>query len=610
MRQQHWPILAVAIASETDVVTARQRTRRVAEFLGFDIQNQTRIATAVSEIVRNAIEYAGGGRMEFALRATEPLPAQRQRLVVRIADDGPGIGDIDAVLEGRHRSETGLGIGILGARRLVDAFTIETGPGGGTVVEIAKDLPHRLPRLTRKDLDALVAELAREQALDPMGALREQNRELARSLDELSTRQEELARLNRELEDTNRGVVALYAELDAKAEQLRQASELKSRFLSNMSHEFRTPLNSILALSRLLLDRTDGGLSEEQERQVSYIRKSAESLTELVNDLLDLAKVEAGKVDIRPTTFSIAELFGGLRGALRPLKTNEAVELVFVEPPADIPRLSTDEAKVAQVLRNFVSNALKFTPTGEVRVSAVHDGETDQILFTVADTGIGIAPQDQPRVFEEFTQIDSPLQRAAKGTGLGLSLSRRLAELLGGEIRLESEPGRGSIFTLAIPRVFRDTPDDVPSAATMVDAGPSHRNARVLIVDDEEAFRYVLRQMINGAGDDGPAYDIIEAVDGVEALQLAHAEPRPDAILLDLQMPRLDGYAVLNTLASTPQTRDMPVIVATSSMVTPDVAAHLTHARAILAKSALTRETLAAVLRDAVPMSRISERRI
>ena len=156
-----------------------------------------------------------------------------------------------------------------------------------------------------------------------------QNTELIASLTELRTRQDELVRLNTELEDTNRGVVALYAELDERAEQLRQASELKSRFLSNMSHEFRTPLNSILALSRLLMDRTDGPLTAEQERQVTYIRRSAESLTELVNDLLDLAKVEAGKLEIRPRYFTISELFGALRGVMKPLQQNDAVELIF-----------------------------------------------------------------------------------------------------------------------------------------------------------------------------------------------------------------------------------------------------------------------------------------
>lgn len=594
-----WPILSVPIASEADVVTARQRARRVAELVGFDAQDQTRVATAVSEIARNAFEHGGGGRAELALRdagADEPPEARRQRLVARVSDEGPGIGDLDAVLEGRHRSKNGMGVGFLGAKRLVDGFRTETG-AGGTTVEIEKALPRRRPRLSREDLGEVVARLVRERAVDPLSVLGEQNRELVRSLDELKARQEELARLNQELEDTNRGVVALYAELDARAEQLRQASETKSRFLSNMSHEFRTPLNSILALSRLLLDRTDGELSEEQERQAGYIRKSAESLAGLVDDLLDLAKVEAGKLDVRPSAFTAAELFGGLRGALKPLRANDAVELVFEELPADFPLLSTDEAKVAQVLRNFVSNALKFTPAGEVRVSAAHDRDADRVLFAVADTGIGIAPEDQPRVFEEFAQIDNPLQKAAKGTGLGLPLSRRLAELLGGEILVRSEPGRGSVFTLSIPRVFRGPP--TPAAAE----APRSR-ARLLIVDDDEAFRYALRQMVNGAGDGETAYEVVEAADGAQGLRLARAEPGPDAILLDLRMPVLDGYAVLQVLASDPLTRGVPVVVVTSSAAAPGTDARLAHAHAVLSKDALSREALAAALRDASERAR------
>jgi signal transduction histidine kinase/CheY-like chemotaxis protein len=594
-----WPILSVPIASEADVVTARQRARRVAELVGFDAQDQTRVATAVSEIARNAFEHGGGGRAEFTLRdagADEPPEARRQRLVARVSDEGPGIGDLDAVLEGRHRSKNGMGVGFLGAKRLVDGFRTETG-AGGTTVEIEKALPRRRPRLRREDLGEVVARLVRERAVDPLSVLGEQNRELVRSLDELKARQEELARLNQELEDTNRGVVALYAELDARAEQLRQASETKSRFLSNMSHEFRTPLNSILALSRLLLDRTDGELSEEQERQAGYIRKSAESLAGLVDDLLDLAKVEAGKLDVRPSAFTAAELFGGLRGALKPLRANDAVELVFEELPADFPLLSTDEAKVAQVLRNFVSNALKFTPAGEVRVSAAHDRDADRVLFAVADTGIGIAPEDQPRVFEEFAQIDNPLQKAAKGTGLGLPLSRRLAELLGGEILVRSEPGRGSVFTLSIPRVLRGPPP--PAAAE----APRSR-ARLLIVDDDEAFRYALRQMVNGAGDGETAYEVVEAADGAQGLRLARAEPGPDAILLDLRMPILDGYAVLQALASDPLTRGVPVVVVTSSAAAPGTDARLAHAHAVLSKDALSREALAAALRDASERAR------
>src|SRR5262249_8338988 len=169
------------------------------------------------------------------------------------------------------------------------------------------------------------------------------NRERLKVLEEVRRREEESMQLNQELGDTNRGVVALYAELDERAEQLRKASELKSRFLSHMSHEFRTPLNSVLALSRLLLDRIDGDLAPEQERQIGYIRRSAESLLELVNDLLDLSKVEAGKAEVRPTRFKASSLFGALRGALRPLLTSASVELIF-DAADDVPEFRTDEA--------------------------------------------------------------------------------------------------------------------------------------------------------------------------------------------------------------------------------------------------------------------------
>ena len=192
---------------------------------------------------------------------------------------------------------------------------------------------------------------------------------------------------------------------------MRKASELKTRFLSNMSYEFRTPLNSILALLRLLLDRVDGELTPEQERQVGYIRRSVEALLELVNDMLDLSKVEAGKTDLRPVEFSVSGLLAALRGALKPLLTNPSVELTF-EIDKTCPDLFTDEAKVSQILRNLISNALKFTERGEMRVAAVWRPNDGAVDFCVKDTGIGIAEQDQERIFEEFAQVE--LEAAAE----------------------------------------------------------------------------------------------------------------------------------------------------------------------------------------------------
>jgi signal transduction histidine kinase len=276
---------------------------------------------------------------------------------------------------------------------------------------------------------------------------------LRENAERLRQRQEELEKLNEELKDINRGMVGLYAELDEKAHELRRADEIKTRFLSNISHEFRTPLNSIFALSGLLLDRTDGELTSEQEKQVGFIRKAADSLLDLVNDLLDLAKIRAGKIEVHPAEFDTATLFSTLRGMLRSLHVNPAVTLVFAEPEA-VPSLYTDEGKVAQILRNFISNALKFTERGEVRVSARHDEGNRTVTFTVSDSGVGIAADDQERIFEEFTQLVHPAQSKFKGTGLGLPLCRKLAELLGGRIELESEVGVGSKFSLTLPERY------------------------------------------------------------------------------------------------------------------------------------------------------------
>lgn len=265
---------------------------------------------------------------------------------------------------------------------------------------------------------------------------------------ELAAAREQVRLLQQELDETNGGVLALYAELDTQAQQLRQATELKSRFLAYMSHEFRTPIASIRSLTRLLLDRVDGPLTPEQEKQIGFIRSTSEEFAEMVNDLLDLAKVEAGRIDVSPAWFELVDLFSALRGMFKPVLVNPDVQLVFEEPQGTT-QLFTDDAKLSQILRNFISNALKFTTRGEVRVSAVQDGET--VVFSVADTGIGIAPEFHAAIFQDFTQIDSPIQKRLRGTGLGLSLSKRLAELLGGGISLVSEPGVGSTFSVTVP---------------------------------------------------------------------------------------------------------------------------------------------------------------
>jgi len=278
--------------------------------------------------------------------------------------------------------------------------------------------------------------------------VQQQNQELLQTLEALRNRQAEVERLNEELAETNRGVLALYAELDDKAEELKKVSDQKSRFLSHITHELRTPLNAIIMLSRMMLSQKDGPLGEEYRKQAGFIAESSESLLELVNDLLDLAKIEAGKVDVRPSTFAVEEMLVSLRGMFRPLLAGKNVELVF-EPVDPGLLMYTDAAKVSQIVRNLLSNAVKFTEEGEIRVRAVNgDGS---VAVSVSDTGPGISPEEQRRLFQDFAQLKDEYRKGIKGTGLGLSISRQLADLLGGTIELESEVGKGSTFTAVIP---------------------------------------------------------------------------------------------------------------------------------------------------------------
>jgi signal transduction histidine kinase/CheY-like chemotaxis protein len=663
------PILSLEIRYERDTVSARQRARQIARLLGFDAQDQTRISTAVSEIARNALNYAGGGRVEYSLEGvTAP-----QLFIIKISDVGQGIADLKIIMEGRYHSKTGMGLGIIGARRLMDQFEINATPGAGTTVWLKKLLPKRASLVRVTDLSKISSELLRESPQDAFQELQHQNQELLTALEEIRMRQLELTRLNRELEDTNRGVVALYAELDEKADHLRRADELKSRFLSDMSHEFRSPLNSILALSGLLMSRSDGDLTDEQAQQVGYVRKAAQDLLELVNDLLDLAKVEAGKVEAKPIEFEAANLFAALRGMLRPLLLNQSVDLVFDEVE-HMPVLYTDEGKLSQILRNFISNALKFTERGEIRVSAWQSGK-GEASFSVSDQGIGIEPENLERIFQEFTQIDHPIQKRVKGTGLGLPLSKKLANLLGGRINVQSKPGVGSTFIVSLPLRYADDQvspapkarieaagdlslipvlilEDSPEMMTMykgylkgsgfqIYAANTTRDARdileriqpavvvvdvrlrsedswefmaevkrnfsqlpvmvvstiedqakafhlginayivkpleqpelirllreltgqppldqVLIIDDEERDRYILRQKLKNL-----PYQVFEAQCGTDGIRDA-CKLKPAAIFLDLKMPDLTGAEVLDRLNKEPAAANIPVIIVTS----------------------------------------------
>jgi len=659
-----FPLLSIPLRHDRHVVQARQRTRDLAALLGFEHQDQIRLATAASELARNAFRYAASGSVNFFVSKTTP-----QIFVVSIIDKGSGISNLNEVLDGQYVSKTGLGMGIIGTKRLMDHFHIASS-ATGTDVEFGKPLPINTTVITAASIKAISAKLIGNSAADPFDEIERQNQELLKTLAELKEKQDQLADLNQELEDTNRGVVALYAELEQHADDLRRVSNLKTSFLSNLSHEFRTPLNSISSLSRLLLGRSDGDLSHEQEKQVSYIQRSASELSELVNDLLDLAKVEAGKIDVKPRHFEVSEFFGALRGMLRPLLAGNSLDLIFEADP-QIPTLFSDEGKISQVLRNLISNALKFTRKGHIRVTAA-TAPGGWIVFQVADTGIGISAEDQTRIFEEFVQIEGELQSQVKGTGLGLPLSRRLAELLGGTLDVESAIGLGSTFNLKIPACFgqtavltREPPENrienrstilfiednqetsfvhqsslkgsdystvfvpnIPEARLMMKqiqpalvvldrlidqrdclyfieelrsngyAGPllvvsvvddrhSAINAgadaflakpippftllntvreliegstshTILLVDDDEVTRYLVGGALAKAG-----YRILEAHGGRDAMKAIQKE-LPDAIVLDIAMPDMNGFEVLRELRSLVSSKAIPVIIHSS----------------------------------------------
>jgi signal transduction histidine kinase/CheY-like chemotaxis protein len=547
-------LLTYSLNVQADVVGARQRARQIAELLGFDGREQTRIATSVSEIARNAFRYAGGGKVEFEIEG-QTVP---QLLVIRVSDDGPGIKHLEEVLDGTYRSTTGMGIGLIGSRRLMDRWELHSTPGKGTTVTLGKLLPDAAGLLTPLAAGKLVSRLAALPHPTSIAEVQSQNAELLGALAELQEKQDKLLEMARELEDTNRGVVALYAELDEKATHLRRADEMKSRFLSNMSHEFRTPLNSVRALCSMLLARADGPLTAEQETQVRFIAKSAEGLSDLVNDLLDLAKIEAGKTEVRPAQFEAHELFSALRGMLRPLLVTDTVDLVFEDATA-LPAMHTDESKVSQVLRNFISNALKFTERGAVTVAARLHPVGDSLVFSVADTGIGIAAEDQEMIFEEFTQVPSAIQRKVKGTGLGLPLCRRLAGLLGGEVWVESEAGVGSTFFARIPINFAQ-PDAFPaeSVEAVIEQVPAE-GAWILIVEDDEATRAIYQKFLKGT----PFRPV--AVPTLAAAREVIKANRPSAVVLDILLPGEEHqtWRWLSELKATDA--GLPVMVATDT---------------------------------------------
>ncbi|MBX3261345.1 MAG: HAMP domain-containing protein [Labilithrix sp.] len=411
--------------------------------------------------------------------------------------------------------------------------------------------------------------------------LREQQEELQQVNEELEEKASLLVEQNRAVEQKNREVEQARQAVEEKASQLTLSSKYKSEFLANMSHELRTPLNSLLILARMLSDNKDANLTPKQVEYAKTIHSAGSDLLDLINEVLDLSKVEAGKIEIYPSDVAVSEVVRQIEQTFRPLATQKRLDFV-VDVENDVPvTLVSDGQRVVQVLRNLLGNAFKFTEEGGVRLRvhlpsaktpystaslAADPGHV--VAFSVIDTGLGIAEDKQQLIFEAFQQADGTTSRRYGGTGLGLSISRELSRLLGGEVKVESAIGKGSTFTLYLPFAYK------PATAVARDAGAppeepitplppgeveddrdtlTPNDRVVLIVEDDASFSSTLLAMARAHGFKG-----VVALRGDTGLALAR-RLLPSAILLDLQLPQIDGLRILEHLKAHPQTRHIPV---------------------------------------------------
>ncbi|MGW7256178.1 HAMP domain-containing protein [Streptomyces sp. NPDC054834] len=410
---------------------------------------------------------------------------------------------------------------------------------------------------------------------------------------QLQERSDELQEQQAELQRSN-------AELEEKAALLATSSQYKSEFLANMSHELRTPLNSLLILARLLSDNPDGHLSDQEVQFATTIHRSGSDLLQLINDILDLSKIEAGRMDVRPKRLPLIKLLDYVHAAFRPLTIDRglAFEITVGE---NVPReMYSDEQRLQQILRNLLSNAIKFTATGrvELRVNRVQDAEhryvrdSDEVIaFAVTDTGIGIAPEKLPVIFEAFQQADGTTNRKYGGTGLGLSISREIAGLLGGRIVAESEPGKGSTFTLYVPVVSPGHTEAGPAADDRVPepsaeplaaddcwptpakleawqtgrAGQVLPGRRVLIVDDDIRNVFALTHVLGRVG-----MPVLYAENGREGIETLERNPDVELVLMDIMMPEMDGYETISAVRRTPRWAGLPIVALTAKAMPGD----------------------------------------
>jgi len=442
--------------------------------------------------------------------------------------------------------------------------------------------------------DALLAESQR-LAAELQARTRElqiRQDELQSSNAELEDKAAQLARQNRDIEIKNVEIEQGRQELEERARQIDLASRYKSQFLANMSHELRTPLNSLLILARLLANNAERNLTPKQVEYANVIHSSGTDLLQLINDILDLSRVEAGKLELHPERFALGALVDDLRAVFQPLTTEKGLEFVAGPPGPDVPaELFTDRQRLRQILHNLLSNAVKFTDRGrvELRITATYQFGSAApraaaeafVAFKVLDTGVGISEQNLEVIFAAFQQGDGTTSRRYGGTGLGLAICRELAIPLGGQVTAQSVPGEGSTFTLYLPATLPATAERAQPAmlappagealarpgGQAATAGPHERlrGRKVLIVDDDPRNAFAISSILELYG-----MTVLHAPDGRTCIDMLRGTPGIDIVLMDVMMPELDGYATTGAIRSIPELEGLPVIAVTARAMTGD----------------------------------------
>jgi signal transduction histidine kinase len=495
-------ILSTPISSNLSLVAIRDRSRQVGELFGLDNLQRTRFITAISEIARNAVQFAGGGTLTFLVGdASEAI--NMQCVVAQITDKGPGIDDLDALLADAAHGEKSSSIGIPGSRRMTDGFFITSQRGQGTTVSLEMFLPRDTPRLTTAQLNGLVEQLTRRKAQTPIEELERQNREMLLAL-------EELRRNKAELEDA-----------DAR----------KNEFLAMLAHELRNPLSAI-SLSLEVVKRSEEPISDMHARTFSVIGRQTQHLSHMVNDLLDVSRLTRGKVELRTEIVRIDTLVDG------------AVEMTVAEvaryghrvlvdyPPVSV-MVRVDPGRLKQVFSNIIHNAARYTSQAdEIRIGVTVDESRVQVK--IIDRGIGIDASMLPRVFDLFAQASMGLGRQESGLGIGLTVVQRLVRDHGGSVTVESAGiGLGSTFVVELPRVH----DLVPEASEPLIDGQNGFPQRILLVDDNEDSVRALEALLVMDN-----HECRIALDGKTAL--SPDAYSPTVAVIDIGLPDMSGFDV------------------------------------------------------------------